>query len=471
VPVRFDDQVLGVYEVYQDLGPIRPVRPLVWGAVSAGFIILLLALFAVVQGAARVIREQQGGTAFLANASAELTRSLDSVSTLQSLARLVVPALAEACVVDGVQADGSLGRLVMAQLGATGETELVVSGPGHPLGLCGCRRLAEALRTRRAVAYRFEPELWLSLSAGSAEACGDRSGDRWRWAMSVPLVARGQVLGAFTCLRGNGRGQFRGAVLALAEDLAGRCALALENARLYQEAQTAIRARDEFLSVAAHELKTPTTTVLGFAQLLLHRLDRGETVGSRWVRGTLGTIEHQAQRLSQLVVQLLDVSRLEAGKLVLDPRPTDLASLVEEMVSAARLRTTQHQIVLRVPGPTPALVDALRLEQVLGNLLDNAIKFSPAGGQIDVELAACGPQQVRLKVRDRGIGIPPEKRARIFDRLYQAHEGDPLTRVGGMGLGLFISRQIVELHGGQMDVESPSDGGTRLIVNLPTRIA
>jgi signal transduction histidine kinase len=178
----------------------------------------------------------------------------------------------------------------------------------------------------------------------------------------------------------------------------------------------------------------------------------------------LRAISGQATKLSRLINQLLDISRLEAGRLRLERQPADLASLVEQVVAGARVRIDRHTIALDLPPSLPIEADALRLEQVLTNLLDNAVKYSPDGGAIEVIVSQPEAAAAELSVRDHGLGIPPEMRGRIFERYYQAHDKGHMS---GLGLGLYISRQIVELHGGTIHAEFPSDGGTRFAVRLP----
>jgi signal transduction histidine kinase len=246
--------------------------------------------------------------------------------------------------------------------------------------------------------------------------------------------------------------------------LAATAAIALQNARLYQDARAAIGLREDFLSAAAHELKTPLTGLLASAQYVVRVLDAEGRVDPTSLRQRLATIDDQAHKLARLVEQLLDVSRLEAGRLRVEMSETDLAALVATVAVAARARTTRHGIRLHGPESVRALVDPFRVEQVVTNLVDNAIKYSPNGGPIDVAVDRVGPDRVEIRVTDRGIGIPAEHRDRIFDRFYQANAG---AHYGGLGLGLYISRQIVELHGGSLDVELPDEGGARFIVRLP----
>ncbi len=231
------------------------------------------------------------------------------------------------------------------------------------------------------------------------------------------------------------------------------------------ERKRAEEVRDEFLSVAAHELKTPLTSLRGFAQLLLGQMAEGRTPTLEHLEMSLGAIDRQSEKLARLVSQLLDISRLQAGQLVLERKLTDVVPLLRGAVENARATTQRHTITLLAPVSAEAFVDPLRLEQVLTNLVDNAIKYSPDGGSIEVGAGLDG-ERLRIGVVDHGIGVPPEHRERIFDRFYQAHAE---RRFGGMGLGLYISRQIVELHGGRLKAEHPPEGGTSMTLRVPLR--
>jgi signal transduction histidine kinase len=242
--------------------------------------------------------------------------------------------------------------------------------------------------------------------------------------------------------------------------------LTASNERLRREIAERKRAqeiRDEFLSVAAHELKTPLTSLRGFSQLLLGQMDEGRSPNPEHLQVALESIDRQSEKLARLVSQLLDISRLQAGRLELERRESDLVALLRGALRGAGSASERHALRLHAPASLPAVVDPLRLEQVVTNLLDNAIKYSPDGGAIEVRLGAA-PAHVQIVVSDQGIGVPPEHRAHIFDRYYQAHQE---RRLGGMGLGLYISRQIVELHGGTLHAEFPAKGGTRLVLRLP----
>jgi signal transduction histidine kinase len=282
--------------------------------------------------------------------------------------------------------------------------------------------------------------------------------------MVVPLRARGRILGAITFLTSDSARGFDPATRRLAEDLAERAAVAADNARLYRAAQEAVRARDEFLSVAAHELRTPITSLRGYAQLTLRQYEKAGPPDPERVRRALHVIDQQSAKLAHLVGQLLDSARIEAGRLALERAPADVVGLAAGLVRATQARSRKHTLRLDAPPSLPAYVDALRLEQVLTNLLDNAVKYSPDGGPVAVTLSTPEPGWLQITVTDQGIGIPPAQRERIFERFYQGHGPGSF---GGMGLGLHISRQIVELHGGQIAVEGPPEGGTRFVVRIP----
>jgi signal transduction histidine kinase len=288
----------------------------------------------------------------------------------------------------------------------------------------------------------------------------------FRSAMLVPLHIGERILGIIILATGESGRYYDAADLVLAEDLAQRAALAVENARLYEGAQNAIRVRDAFLSIAAHELKTPVTGIMGYAQLLQRRAEQGE--GQHNARAAQVIVE-QAKRLSKLVGSLLEVSRLETGQFTLDFRPLDLCVLVRRVADEVSMMFppgSPHVLTCECPeGAVIVEGDALRLEQVLQNLVQNAIKYSPQGGAINVQVEKHGDQAV-IAVSDRGLGIPRDAQANLFQRFYRAGNvrGDSIS---GMGIGLYVVREIVSRHDGTVEVESTEGVGSTFIVRLP----
>ena len=286
--------------------------------------------------------------------------------------------------------------------------------------------------------------------------------------LGVPLIVQGRVIGVLHVGSLHPR-EFPESDVRFLQIVADRVALAIEHSRLYDEArqarheaataEEALRTRDEFISIAAHELKTPMTSAKAAAQLL-QRSFRG-TVLSDIQQRSLATVDRQITKLGRLVVELLDTVRIQSGSFALRLEDVDLVAIIGQCVEEARTLSDRHEIIFDAPESLHAMADALRIEQVVVNLLDNAVKFMPDGGRIDVRLTAATTTAI-ISVRDRGLGVAPEHRTRLFDRFYQAHPDR-----SGMGLGLYIARQIVERHGGTIYAEAPADGGTRFVISLP----
>ncbi len=292
--------------------------------------------------------------------------------------------------------------------------------------------------------------------------------------IGAPLGVEGRILGVL--LVGTHRHRrFIHTDLQFLQIAADRVALAIDRSKLYEaeqaarraavEAGFAVRQRDEFLSIAAHELKTPVTSIRGLSEWLVRMADRGTAVGPDQQRRTLTMIHRQAHSLSKLVTQLLEMSRLEANRLTLDRYEENLTDLVRRAVDQAQAQTDRHRLVLAAEPETRASVDAFRFEQVVTNLLDNAIKYSPDGGDVEVTLAHQGRDCVRLTIRDHGIGIPSGQHERIFERYVQGHRE---SHRSGLGLGLYLCRRIVGEHGGTIVAETASGGGAQFVVEVPT---
>lgn len=233
-----------------------------------------------------------------------------------------------------------------------------------------------------------------------------------------------------------------------------------------REAEASLRSKDEFLAVLSHELKTPVTRLRLASQRTLRRVAReGQTPPE--LRDGLDLVDRESAHLSRIVGQLLDMSRIEDGTLTLQGEKIDLADLVARAIRHVEATRT-HGIELRLPRrPLVVMADQRLLDHLVGTLIDNAVRYAPEGGAIEVDLTeevVEGRRVARLAVRDHGVGIPVEYRDHLFERFYQARSDGYAS---GLGVGLYVSRRVVELHGGSIAAEFPRDGGTRFVVRLP----
>jgi PAS domain S-box-containing protein len=409
---------------------------------------------------------------FLSEASAALTTSLDYQERLDTVARLAVPRIADWCAIDLLNDDGTFGTPVVAHIdpakvGWARELRRV-----YPLDSAATHGVPNVVRTGQ---LEYHPEVTDAMLQAAARDPEELAIARELGATSiviVPLIARDRTLGAITFVTAESRRRYDTSDVRLAEELAHRAAIAIDNTRLYAaeqqarvEAEAALHLRDQFLSIAAHELKTPLTTLLGNVQLMERRALRDGTLPEREMRN-LQVINTQASRLHQMVLALLDISRLEAGQFSIERAPVDLGVLLRRVVSDIRPTLDSRLIVLAAPD-TPLMVagDELRLEQVLQNLLQNALKYSPEEQSISV-LAERRGQHICVAVVDRGIGIPQAAQAQLFQRFYRAPNAAE-QHIAGMGVGLYVVKEIVALHGGEITVESAEGQGSTFTVCLP----
>ena len=241
----------------------------------------------------------------------------------------------------------------------------------------------------------------------------------------------------------------------------GASAIARDVGEHDRAVQEALRLREDFISVVAHELRTPLTILYGRLQLVARRLARPDHDAAA-SRRDMAEAQDAAVRLRDLLERLLNMSRIRSGRLELERAPTDVAELVRRTASSVA-EISGREVQVRATGErgAKANVDGLRLEEVVANLLDNAVKYSPAPAPVEVEVAGTD-HEVRIAVRDHGPGVPPAEREKIFEPFHRGETGLP-----GVGLGLHVAREIVTLHGGSLSLDGPSDGGTRFVVSVP----
>lgn len=350
-------------------------------------------------------RDQLG---FLDEASQVLASSLDYKQTLARVAALVVPRLADGCVIE-----------------LTDPPSSITEGRPPPAG-----------------------------GGGDARA------------QVLPLAVHGEVLGTLTLVSARAAGDAARLDPRTAEDLARRIGIAVENARLYELAQKAIRDREDFLSIASHELNTPLTSLRLQIQMAKQKVARAESGQARWdaVAHTLDVSDNQVVRLGRLVEELLDVSRIKAGKLMFTFRQLDLSQLVRDTANRLdeQFARVGSSLTLAIAPGVVGEFDQMRIEQVIDNLLINAIKYA-AGAPVKMSLTSDG-RGATLVVEDQGPGIAADKQAALFDRFTR---GDSTSSIGGLGLGLFIVREIVAGQGGSIRLDSQAGQGARFVIELP----
>jgi PAS domain S-box-containing protein len=434
---------------------------------AAGAVVGVVLVFRDVSGRRRGERLERRGrerAAFLAEAGRALAASLDVAETVETIGHLAVPALADWSAIHLVEPDSGPRRVSPphAEPGA-GPAPI---DPRLAEIVAGSRasRLAETLATGQTRLVPEVTEAWLRDVA--------RDEDELQWlraagltaVMHVPLASRGRVIGALTLVRRDAARPYAADDVALAEELARRAALALDNARLFRDAEAANRAKDEFLATLSHELRTPLTAVMGWVRML-----RTGPLDAVAAERALATIERNTRLQAQLIEDLLDVSRIITGKLRLELRPVDLAAVTEAAVDAVRATAEVKgvDLVSRLDHRTGLVAgDPDRLQQVVWNLVSNAIKFTPRGGRVEVTLEGLDTH-VRLGVTDTGRGIAPELLPYVFERFRQA-DGSSARAHGGLGLGLAIVRHLVDVHGGTVAAFSAGEGhGSRFVVDLP----
>ena len=400
---------------------------------------------------------------FLADATRELAGSLDLDATLSTLVRLAVPAMADHCALDLVEADGTLRRVdfASADAGLGAALELLRRTTPH---MEGDGAFARVLREGRAVLGPALGEEDLRALARSPEHLAALRQLQVRSRIHAPLLARGRTLGIVTLISRDADSYTQEDV-ALADEVGRVAALALDNARLFRDAQEAVRARDDFLAVASHELKTPLTGLRLQLQLVTDTLQRtvADAVRQR-AEARAHAAHRQAARLGALVDRLLDVSRLVTGRLKLEPEPADLAQVVRGVAERmeGELAEAGSALTVEAAAPVPGAWDVLRVEQVVTNLLSNAGRYG-RGRPVRVAVAQEGAW-ARVVVEDAGVGIPAADLARVFGKFERAVG---VRHQGGMGLGLYVARELVEAMGGRIEVDSRPDEGSRFTVHLP----
>ncbi|MFL5636506.1 MAG: PAS domain S-box protein [Gemmatimonadaceae bacterium] len=414
------------------------------------------------QAARKEAESAQKRATLLAEASRVLSASFDYQTTLAALVRLTVPALADYCALDIVETEDKFERI--------GEAHV---DPAKSLLLKEVATFPRSALTARHPLIRVittgEPVLEAEISSAFIRQSFAEAGQRAvvealepRSLICVPLVASGRPLGALTLVTSGSGRRFSIADLSLAVDIARRAAVVVEHARLYNEAQQATKARDDVLAVVAHDLRNPLNTVSMAVSLMLESTPPERVQERRQVE----IVRRAADRMNRMIQDLLDVKRMESGRLTIELKPEEPGSLINDTVDMLRPLAAGTGIMLdtALDDDLPCVVaDVARIQQVLSNLVGNAVKFTPRNGRITVSAERIDGE-VRFGVIDTGPGIPAEQVPHIFGRFWQARASDRR----GIGLGLAIAKGIVEAHNGRIWVESHVGLGSTFYFTLPS---
>ena len=401
-------------------------------------------------------RKAHEAQVFLAEAGETLALSLGAEDTLKTVARLAVPRLADACVVHSYHNDVFKGVAVAhvdPQMAAATERRRIE----HPIDYAGDHPVARVIQSRTPLVLTGENQESLDCLSRSSDIFGKTPSA----AVIYPLQARDQLLGVIGFYRENGA--YDASDVFLTGEIARRAAIALDNARLNDQVRTGIRARDDIIGIVSHDLRNPVNAVKMLTGVMLSR-DRIDHLSQDMIEYAT-IIRQAAEQMDSLIRDLLDVTRVEAGRLSVDPQPVNTEELLSDSLRTLAPVAEAKGVKLRLAATDelpPVNADIDRIRQAISNLVGNAIKFSAPGGEILVR-AAVSDDDVVFSVADKGRGMTPQELANAFDRFWQSSRTDRQ----GAGLGLAITKGIIEAHGGRIWAASVPNEGSAFHFTLP----
>lgn len=411
--------------------------------------------------------EQQKTTeqnlAFLTEASKTLQSNLDYQSTLANIAKLAVPTFADWCSIEMLNDNNQPELLSLAHIDpqkVAWARELREKYPPDPQAVSG---VSQVLRTGKPEIYPYITDQMLAQTITKPKQLKLARQLQLCAMIIAPIIIKNKTVGVIQFINAESQRRYHNDDLIIAQELAYRAGMAIENARLFQNAQKAIELRDEFISIASHELKTPITSLKVYNQVLLNKAIQDQ---AKFYADNLSKMILQTDKLTRLISQLLDISRLQVGKLALQIEQFDLSELIHEIVDTIQPSTT-HQINYQHKSGIIIEGDRDRIGQVITNLINNATKYSPQADKVDLYFKQ-HPDYYILSVEDYGIGISEENRIKIFERFFQVHENQKNT-YPGMGIGLYISNEIATRHGGKIGVKSQLNKGSIFSLYLPKK--
>lgn len=405
---------------------------------------------------------------FLNYASQELTATLDTQVALKKISDLIIPEYADWFSIDRLTLDQQVENILVAHIDPEKIKWALAFREIDPVDFDRPQSLGWVLKTGTNVLIpRIDDEM-IAAAARNPEHLALLEKLHLRSAITVPMSTKGRIIGAVTFISTKEGSYYDEDDLKFAENFANRIALTLENARLYEAAQEEIEQRrqaeqkkDEFISMASHELKTPLTSLKAYLQLLERVGFGSKEVAENYLQKASKGIE----KLEVLIGDLLDVSKIEAGKLHVEMGDLNLGEVIESSVEHAMMFSQKHEIIVKGNANVIIYGNKERLDQVLLNLLSNAIKYSPEANKVEITTSV-KEQEVEVAVSDWGIGIPEEKHSRIFEKFFRVE--DHSFQFSGLGIGLYISSEIIRRHGGRIGVKKNKEGsGSTFYFVLP----
>ncbi len=399
---------------------------------------------------------------FLTDASKVLASSLDYNKTLQNVATLAVQHIADWCLIEIIDDKGQLQSVAVRHKDPKKTQWVEKLRKINPPNLSGDSGIAWVLKNKKSILAPVVTDEMLVTRAKSKEELENLRKMNITSGMIIPLITKNKVIGIISFLSSESEKLYSKSDLTMAEEVASRAALAIENARLFSNEQKAVTLRDEFLALASHELKTPITS-LGMFLTVLERYSQEEN--DKRSLPVLLKMRKQIVRMTKLINDLLDISKIQEGQLKFRKEKLAIDNLIKEIVETLQGTSLKHKIFLDGQTKKKVLADKDRIGQVLINLITNAIKYSPQADRIIIYLKA-QKDKVIVTVQDFGIGITEENQKKVFNRFFRV-EGTNENTYPGFGIGLYITQDIIKQHNGEIWVESEKNKGSKFSFSLP----
>lgn len=433
---------------------------LIFGLLTSG---VLFILSQAQYEAGRMAEESESNLHYIAEAGKILASSLDYKRTIATVAKMGIKHMADWCSVDLIKGE-NVDLIALAHRDQEKIKWAKKYRSQRPPVMASKSGLAQVLKTGKAELYTKVTDRMLRSAADTEEDYQLAKSLGIHSVMIVPLKIHRRTIGAMTYISGKKNRRFTQMHLAIAEEIAQRAAMAIEHARLFQESEQAVQMRDNFISVASHELKTPVTSLKMYLQVMQKQLRKK---GEYDLESALTKMDAQVNKLTNLISDLLNVSRIQLGRLEFHDEYFSVANTVQEVVESVAPTSKKHKIHISGTIQKKIYGDRDRIGQVLTNLLTNAIKYSPHADQIDIFLLE-DKDTVSVQVRDYGIGIDEKHIGKIFNRFYRVSDTNEKT-FPGLGIGLFISHEIITRHGGTLSVTSEKGKGSTFGFVLPKK--